>query len=59
MKMMLQVTQMILTSREKLLKNKLCGEGQNLRFLSIQNMALQIQVIEYQIKSIVKIVLDF
>jgi hypothetical protein len=34
------------TSQEKLLKNKLCGEGQNIRFLMIQRMALRIQVIE-------------
>jgi hypothetical protein len=35
-----------LTSRDKLLKNKLCGEGQNIRFLTIQKMAIQIKVIE-------------
>jgi hypothetical protein len=42
------------TSQEKLLKNKLCGEGQNIRFLMIQRMALRIQVIENgEIESIV------
>ena len=40
-------------SRESLLKNKLCGEGQNNRLLMIQKMELQIQVIEnVEIKSI-------
>jgi hypothetical protein len=34
------------TTQEKLLKNKLCGEGQNIRFLMIQRMALRIQVRE-------------
>jgi hypothetical protein len=34
------------TTQEKLLKNKLCGEGQNIRFLMVQRMALRIQVIE-------------
>ena len=34
-------------SREKLLKNKLCGEGQNIRPLIIQKMSLQIKVIEH------------
>ncbi|CAF0928107.1 unnamed protein product [Adineta steineri] len=33
-------------SREKLSKNKLCGEGQNLRFLIIQKMALKIKELE-------------
>jgi hypothetical protein len=35
------------TSGEKLLKNRLCGEGQNIRSLIIQRMELQIKVIEY------------
>ncbi|CAF0768198.1 unnamed protein product [Adineta steineri] len=34
------------TSQEKLLKNKLCGEGQNIRFLMIQRMELRIQELE-------------
>ncbi|CAF1230849.1 unnamed protein product [Adineta steineri] len=34
------------SSREKLLKNKLCGEGQNLRFLIIQKLALKIKELE-------------
>jgi hypothetical protein len=34
------------TTQEKLLKNKLSGEGQNIRFLMVQRMALRIQVIE-------------
>ncbi len=34
------------TTQEKLLKNKLCGQGQNIRFLMVQRMALRIQVIE-------------
>ncbi len=34
------------TTQEKLLKNKLCGEEQNIRFLMVQKMALRIQVIE-------------
>jgi hypothetical protein len=43
-----------LASRDKLLKNKLCGEGQNIRSLKIQEMALQIRVIEnLDIKSLV------
>ncbi|CAF1412458.1 unnamed protein product, partial [Adineta steineri] len=33
-------------SREKLSKNRLCGEGQNLRFLIIQKMALKIKELE-------------
>ncbi|CAF4019942.1 unnamed protein product [Adineta steineri] len=33
-------------SREELSKNKLCGEGQNLRFLIIQKMALKIKELE-------------
>jgi hypothetical protein len=33
-----------LTSGEKLLKNRLCGEGQNIRNLIIQRMELQIKV---------------
>ena len=48
------------TSQEKLLKNKLCGEGQNIRSLIIQKMALQIKVIEnVQVKPIVTLVLYF
>ncbi|CAF3616295.1 unnamed protein product [Rotaria sordida] len=34
------------TSHEQLLKNKLCGEGQNNRFLSIQKIGLQIEELE-------------
>jgi hypothetical protein len=34
------------SSRERLLKNKLCGEGQNIRSLIIEKMSLQIKVIE-------------
>ncbi len=34
------------SSRERLLKNKLCGEGQNIRYLIIEKMSLQIKVIE-------------
>jgi hypothetical protein len=34
------------TYRERLLKNKLCGEGQNIRSLIIEKMSLQIKVIE-------------
>jgi hypothetical protein len=33
-------------SHERLLRNKLCGEGQNIRYLIIQKMELQIKVIE-------------
>jgi hypothetical protein len=33
-------------SRERLLWNKLCGEGQTIRYLIIQRMELQIKVIE-------------
>jgi hypothetical protein len=48
------------TSRERLLKNKLCGEGQNIRSLTIQKLTLQIKVIENdQIKLMVTIVLYF
>jgi len=31
-------------SRERLLKNKLCGEGQNIRSLIIEKLSLQIKV---------------
>ena len=34
------------TSRERLLKNKLCGEGQNIRFLTINQLSLQMKVME-------------
>jgi hypothetical protein len=48
------------TSRDRLLKNKLCGEGQNIRFLNIQKIALQIKVIEnLEIKPIATIDLYF
>ncbi|CAF1048161.1 unnamed protein product [Adineta steineri] len=36
-------------SREKILKNKLCNQGQNIRFLTINKMALQIQ--EFQLNN--------
>jgi len=35
------------TALERLLKNKLCGEGQNIRCLTIQKMGMQIKVIKY------------
>ncbi len=34
-------------SRERLLKNKLCGEGQNIRSLIIEKLSLQIEVIQH------------
>jgi hypothetical protein len=34
-------------SRERLLKNKLCGEGQNIRSLIIEKLRLQIEVIQH------------
>jgi hypothetical protein len=34
-------------SREKLLRNKLCGDGQNIRSLIVQKMELQIKVIQH------------
>jgi hypothetical protein len=34
-------------SCEKLLRNRLCGEGQNIRSLIIQKMELQIKVIKH------------
>ena len=43
------------TSRKKFLKNKLCGKGQNIRFLTVQKMSLQIKVMGHiELKSITR-----